>query len=48
MSEPSRSNPTVDRRAAARKPWATPTLASLKTGAAELAGGGADDTVDLS
>lgn len=48
MSEPRLSAAAAERGAAPRKPWSTPTLATLATGAAELNIGALDDGVDLS
>jgi hypothetical protein len=36
------------RPAAPRKPWVAPAVTVITAGAAEFAGGGADDGVDLS
>ena len=43
-----RRTPDAPRPATPRKPWHKPTVTTLEAGAAELAGGGADDGVDLS
>ena len=48
MTEHRRSAGAPHRPAAPRKPWVRPAVTVITAGAAEFAGGGSDDGVDLS